>query len=155
MLQTETSKTRKKMFDDYKAKHIVNRELEWLIEEGKIRESVYFKGETGDRYTIYIATKRNSKIIDFHTVSNSYSHGTELGYHIATLRGYVLEMRQKSNSWPSSYMATRFAVYGLGYSFKQLMRQGVMSNKHPWKIRYCRNAFLLDLMIKLFQKEEL
>ena len=52
MLQTETSKSRKDMFDAYKAKsskHIINKELEWLIEEGNIRESVYFKGETGDR----------------------------------------------------------------------------------------------------------
>ena len=46
MLQTETSKKRKIKFDEYHAKYIVNRELEWLIEEGKIRESVYFKGET-------------------------------------------------------------------------------------------------------------
>ena len=130
MLRTETSKTRKEMFDAYKAKHIVNRELEWLIEEGKIRESIYFKGACGDRYTIYIATKRNKDIIDIGTVYNSYDHGTSLGSHIGTLRGYVLEMRQKSNSWSrgSSY-------YGLGYSFKQLMRQGVMSNKHPWRIR--------------------
>ena len=65
MLQTETSKTRKEMFDGYKHKHIVNRELEWLIEEGKIRESVYFKGATGDRYTIYIATKRTSNTINY------------------------------------------------------------------------------------------
>jgi len=90
MLQTETSKSRKEMFDAYKAKHIINKELEWLIEEGQIRESVYFKGACGDRYTIYIATRRNKNVIDIGTVYNSYDHGTSLGNHIATLRGYVL-----------------------------------------------------------------
>ena len=52
MLRTETSKTRKEMFDAYKvktSKYLINKELEWLIEEGKIRESVYFKGAIGDR----------------------------------------------------------------------------------------------------------
>ena len=134
MLQTETKKSRKIMFDEYKAKHIMNRELEWLIEEGKIRESVYFKGETGDRYSIYMAIKRNSNIIDFYNVYNSYSHGTEPGTYLATLRGYELTMGGEGNRW-----------YGFGYTFKQLTRQGVMSKKHPWKIRYCRNAFFVRL----------
>ena len=134
MLQTETKKSRKEQCNAYVNKYIVNRELEWLIECGKIRESVYFKGETGDRYTIYVATRRNSNIIDFHTVFNSCNHGTELGVHIATLRGYVLTMRGGGNSW-----------YGFGYTFKQLMRQGIMSEKHPWTIRYCRSAYLVKL----------
>jgi len=140
MLQTETSKSRKEMFDAYKAKHIINKELEWLIEEGQIRESVYFKGACGDRYTIYIATRRNKNVIDIGTVYNSYDHGTSLGNHIATLRGYVLEINERSHGWarPSAY-------YGLGYSFKQLMRQGVMSRKHPWTIRYCRSAYFCKL----------
>ena len=90
MLQTETSRSRKNIFDAYMAgnesKYIINKELEWLIEEGNIRESIYFKGETGDRYTIYIASRRNRSIIDFTTVTNSYSHGIELGNHIATLK---------------------------------------------------------------------
>ena len=139
MLQTETSKSRKEIFDSYRkdissGKYLKNKQLEWLIEEGNIRESIYFKGETGDRYTIYIATRRNSKIIDFHTVSNSYSHGTELGHHIATLRGYELTVNGDNNSW-----------YGFGYTFKQLMRQGVMSKKHAWTIRFCRTAFIVRL----------
>jgi len=140
MLRTETSKSRKEMFDAYKAKHIVNRELEWLIEEGKIRESVYFKGETGDRYTIYMAIKRNCNVIDIGTVYNSYSYGTEMGSHIGTLRGYVLEMHEKSRHW-----AHNTSYYGLGYSFKQLMRQGVMSKKNQWTIRYCRSAYFCKL----------
>ena len=136
MLQTETSKTRKEMFDGYKHKYIVNRELEWLIEEGKIRESVYFKGETGDRYTIYMAIKRNRSVIDFYTSYNTYSHGTEPGTYIATLRGYELTMTGEGNSW-----------YGFGYTFKQLMRQGIipMVYEKRWTIRYCRNAFIVRL----------
>ena len=139
MLQTETSKTRKEMFDGYKHKYIVNRELEWLIEEGKIRESVYFKGETGDRYTIYMAIKRNRSVIDFYTSYNTYSHGTEPGTYIATLRGYELTMAGEGNSW-----------YDFGYTFKQLMRQGIipMIYEKRWTIRYCRNAFIVRLKDK-------
>ena len=142
MLQTETSKARKESFDQYKeksSKYLINRELEWLIEHGNIRESIYFKGATGDRYTIYIATKRNKNVIDIGTVFNSYDHGTSLGTHIATLRGYVLEMQERSNQWG------RNNYYGVGYSFKQLMRQGVMSKKHPWSIRFCRSAYFCKL----------
>ena len=144
MLQTETSKIRKQSFDEYKegsSKHLINKELEWLIEHGQIRESVYFKGATGDRYTIYIATKRNKNVIDIGTVSNSYSHGTSLGTHIATLRGYVLTVTTGGNNvW--NYNAS---YYGPGNSFKQLMRQGVMSKKNPWKIKFCRSAYFCKL----------
>ena len=135
MLRTETRKSRQDQCKAYVNVYIENSELEWLIECGEIRESVYFKGETGDRYTIYVATRRNSNIIDFHTVFNTYTHGSELGAHIATLRGYVLTMHNEGlQSW-----------YGLGHSFKQLMRQGVISMKSPWKIRYCRSAYFTKL----------
>ena len=66
----------------------------------------------------------------FYTVYNTYNHGTEAGSFIGTLRGYELTMGEEGNRW-----------YGMGYTFKQLMRQGVMSKKHPWRIKYCRNAF--------------
>ena len=135
MLRTETKKTRREQCDAYVSKHIVNREVEWLIEHGEIRESVYFKGETGDRYTIYIATKRNKNIIDFHSVLNTYSHNTEFGSHIGTLRDYVLTIFTSGNHWYG----------GIGYTFKQLMRQGVISKKRPWTIRYCRSAHFVKL----------
>ena len=136
MLRTETRKTRQEQCSAYVAKNIQNSQLEWLIECGKIRESIYFKGATGDRYTIYVATKRNKNIIDFHTVSHIWSHGTELGRHIGTLRGYVLIMNDGAGySWRSDP----------GYTFKQLMRQGVMSKKHPWKIRFCRSSYFIKL----------
>ena len=139
MLRTETRKSRKEQCDAYVNKYIENRELEWLIECGEIRESVYFKGATGDRYTIYVATRRNSNIIDFHTIFNMYGHGTEHGTHIATLRGYVLTMEKAGGSnW-------NYGQYGTGYTLKQLMRQGVMSKKHPWTIRYCRSAHFVKL----------
>ena len=52
----------------YKSKYIDNSRVEWLIEHGSIRQSVYFKGETGDRYTIYLFTKRNKDIVDINTI---------------------------------------------------------------------------------------
>ena len=140
MLQTETKESRRSQCEAYKAQYIVNKELEWLIECGDIRESVYFKGATGDRYTIYTATKRRQGIIDFHTCYNSYDHGTCHGAHIAVLRGYVLEMTTEGDRWYS----------GCGYAHKQLMRQGVISIKYPWTIRFCRSSYF----IKLYDNKE-
>ena len=135
MLQTETKKTRVDQCKDYQAKHLVNKELEWLIECGEIRESVYFRGATGDRYTTYTATKRRQGIIDFYTTHIWCGHGTNLGTHIAILRGYTLEMITGGSTWYN----------GCGYTFKQLMRQGVMSTKHPWTTRWCRSANFIKL----------
>ena len=152
MLRTETSKSRRQSFDEYKAspsKHLVNKELEWLIEHGKIRENVYFKGETGDRYTIYIATKRNKNVVDFHTVYNAWDHGTSKGEHIATIQNYILRMVGKDSSY-WNYNG------GWGYTIKQLMRQGVMPRnpKKLWKIRFCRSAFIMRLSDSVVSKEE-
>ena len=135
MLQTETSKSRYALCEKYIAKHIENSELEWLIEYGNIRESIYFKGATGDRYTIYVATKRSQNIIDFHSIYNSSSYDTTAGRHIGVLKGYVLTIVDPANSWYTD----------CGYTFKQLMRQGVMSKKNPWTIRYCRSAHFAKL----------
>ena len=48
---------------NYTNKYISNKMLEWLIEEGKVNDSVFFKGETGDRYSIYVFTKMNKNTI--------------------------------------------------------------------------------------------
>ena len=135
MLQTETRKTREEQCKAYIAKHIINKELEWLIECGEIRESIYFRGATGDRYTTYSAVKRNQNIIDFYSSYINYGHGAYKGNHIAILRGYVLEMVTGGNKWWD----------GCGYTLKQLMRQGVISKNTPWKIRWCRSAHFLRL----------
>ena len=135
MLQTKTKESRHEYCEAYQAKHIINKEVEWLIEHGKIYESVFFKGATGDRYNIYTATKRRKGVIDFYTCWNTYSHGTDHGSHIAVLRGYVLEMLTGGNQWYT----------GCGYTFKQLMRQGVISKKNPWTIRYCRSSYFAKL----------
>ena len=135
MLRTETKLSRSECMDAYQAKYLVNKEVEWLIECGEIRESVYFRGATGDRYNTYVATKRQQGIIDFHTTSIWCGDGTNLGYHIGILRGYVLEMVTGGSQWYS----------GCGYTFKQLMRQGVMSKKHPWTTRYCRSSYFVRL----------
>ena len=127
--------------EDYIARHLSNAKVEWLIEHGKIRDSVYFRGAIGDRFTIYIATKRNKNIIDFHTVHNSYDYGTTEGTHIATITNYVLRIcSDRARYWKSA----------AGWIFKQLMRQGIRPIKleNQWKIRYCRSAY----MIKLWDK---
>ena len=78
--------------DTYKGKYIDNSKVEWLIEHGNIRESVYFKGETGDRYTIYIFTKRNKDIVDINTIYNSYSHDTDSGDTVGYIKDYKLNI---------------------------------------------------------------
>ena len=126
--------------EDYGARHLNNAKVEWLIEYGKIRENVYFRGAIGDRYTIYVATKRNKNTVDFHTVHNSYDYGTTQGRHIATITNYVLRICDNSNQWWAS----------AGYTLKQLIRQGV-EPRNPdkqWKIRYCRSAFIMKLWDK-------
>ena len=135
MLRTENKPSREESMEAYQAKYLLNKEIEWLIECGEIRESVYFRGETGDRYTTYVATKRQQGIIDFHTTSIWCGDGTSLGHHIGILRGYVLEMVAGENKWYSR----------CGHTFKQLMRQGVISRKHPWTIRFCRSSYFVRL----------
>ena len=73
------SQTKEDYINNYKGVYLQNNKVEWLGNNGKIRESVYFKGATGDRYTIYIATRRNKNVIDIGTVFNSLDHGTSLG----------------------------------------------------------------------------
>ena len=138
MLQTETKKSRIELCEAYQAKYLVNSELEWLIECGNIRESVYFKGATGDRYTIYVAVKRTKNIIDLHNIWNTYSHGTSSGNHMGILRGYVLNMVTLANNYWYS---------GCGGTFRQIMRQGVQPRnpRKQWTIRYCRSAYLCKL----------
>ena len=124
--------------NDYGARYIYNAKVEWLIEHGKIRENVYFRGAIGDRYTIYVATKRNKNVVDFHTVYNSYTYGTTKGDYIACIKDYVLTMHGESHRyWHSS----------AGHLIKQLMRQGIepLAFNKQWRIRFCRSAFLMKL----------
>jgi len=122
----------------YQAKYLFNSKVEWLIECGKIRDVIYFKGETGDRYTIYVATKRNQNIVDFHSVYNNYDHGTSHGEHIAVIKDYILRMVGNTG---------HYWHHTCGYTVKQLMRQGVAPKDHKkhWKIRYCRSSFLMRM----------
>jgi len=127
--------------EDYGARHLNNAKVEWLIEHGRIRDNVYFRGAIGDRYTIYVANKRNKNVVDFHTVHNSYDYGTTEGTHIATITDYVLRMcSEHAAYWHSS----------TGYLVKQLMRQGVepRTPNKQWRIRYCRSAFIMKLWNK-------
>ena len=130
--------SRSEQMKAYQARYLLNSKVEWLIECGKIRENVFFKGETGDRYTIYIATKRNRNTVDFHSIYNSYDHGTNDGEHIAVIKDYVLRVINPGH---------RHWHYSCGYTVRQLMRQGVapIDHKKHWKIRYCRSSFLMRM----------
>ena len=135
--------SQREQMEAYRAKYLQNKQVEWLIEHGKIRENVYFKGETGDRYTIYIATKRNKNVVDFHQIYNVYDHGTSNGQHIAVIKDYVLKMISNGGHY-------WYKHNDCGYVVKQLMRQGVMNKnwRWHWKIRFCRSAFLMKLCDK-------
>ena len=124
--------------EDYGARYLNNAKVEWLIEYGKIRDNIYFRGAIGDRWTIYVATKRNKNVVDFHTVHNSYDYGTTKGNYIASIKDYVLIMRN---------VAQQYWHNSAGYLVKQLMRQGVepKTMNKQWRIRFCRSAFLMKL----------
>ena len=120
--------------EKYVGKILSNSRVEWLMEYGKIREVCFFKGACGDRYTIYVATKRNKNIVDFHTVYNMYEHGTSDGTHIAVLnKDYILRIIDSGNRWYS----------GCGHTVKQLMRQGVCPKANNYDIRWCRTSYML------------
>jgi len=124
----------------YKNTYIGNRKVEWLLNCGKIRESVFFRGAIGDRYSLYIATKRSKNTVDFHQVYHSYDYGTTLsGVPVATIKNNILTV--KGNDWDRRY-------YSWGNCFKQLMRQGVNSKNHPWKVRWCRSAYFVKFADK-------
>ena len=124
--------------DDYVSKYLANSKVEWLMEYGNTHDTVYFRGAIGDRWTIYVATKRNKNVVDFHTVHNSYDYGTTKGNYIASIKDYVLIMHNASQQyWHNS----------VGYLVKQLMRQGVepKAMNKQWRIRYCRSEFFMKL----------
>ena len=122
--------------EDYLAKYIGNSKVEWLIEHGTSRDTVYFKGETGDRYTIYLFTKRSKNIIDITVIYNSYSHDTTSGDIVGYIKDYKLCITgdKKWGNWRG----------GSGDLVKQLMRQGVSPiSRYSYKIRYCRSAYFM------------
>ena len=125
-----------KMDSYIKTKYIDNSKVEWLIEYGETRQSVYFKGETGDRYSIYLFTKRNKDIVDINTIHNSYSHDTAAGDMVGYIKDYKLCINgdKRWGNWRG----------GSGDLVKQLMRQDVCPiSKYSYRIRYCRSAYFM------------
>jgi hypothetical protein len=119
---------------NYTNKYISNKMLEWLIEEGKVNDSVFFKGETGDRYSIYVFTKMNKNTVNIYCIWNQYSHGTDKGTHLGTIKDYIFTVKgAKSYSWDSD----------AGNAVKQLKRQGVSPIKNKYTIRYCRSSYFM------------
>ena len=81
----------------YANTYIENKKVEWLLNHGKIRESVYFRGAIGDRYTFYIATKRSKNIVDFHQIPQTYDYGTTLsGTTIASIKNNIFTILNRS-----------------------------------------------------------
>ena len=122
--------------NDYRSKYIGNSKVEWLIEYGNIRQSVFFKGETGDRYTIYIFTKRNKDVVDINTIHNTYNHDTSSGDLVGYIKDYKLHITgdKRWGNWKG----------GSGDLVKQLMRQDVCpKSKYLYKIKYCRSAYFM------------
>ena len=121
--------------EGYRSKYIDNREVEWLIEHGNKHDTIYFKGETGDRYSIYIFTKRNRNTVDITLICNSYSHGASEGSRLGYIKDYVLHLiGDRMYSWRGD----------AGESIKQLMRQGVCPRgNNSYKIRYCRSSYFM------------
>ena len=127
----------------FQAKYISNSRLEWLIECGNIQEVVYFKGATGDRYSIYIAIKRSKSKIDLYNINNTYSHNVEKGGHIATIENYVLRIVGDSvHYWHGN----------CGYTMRQLTRKDIQPKNHQkqWTVRFCRSAHFM----RMFDKTE-
>ena len=42
------SQTKQDSMNSFQSKYLINSMVEWLIAKGKSRDSVFFKGETGD-----------------------------------------------------------------------------------------------------------
>ena len=129
------SQTNKDAMNDYKSKHIANKKVEWLIEKGKTFENVFFKGATGDRYSIYVFVKRNKNTVDIYSVFNMYSHDTDEGNYLGSIKDYKLHITgERKYSWRNNS----------GEILKQLSRQGVCPLlRYKYKIRYCRSSYLV------------
>ena len=138
MLQIDNN--RNPHFKEYMPQYLNNKEVEYLIEFGVKNQTVFFKGETGDRYSIYVFTKIAKNKIEVFKVYNQYDHGTQEGSRIATIRDYVIEYNSlhydKASSW--FYRSTAEDI-------KQLMRQGVCNREHTMKVRYCRSEYFLEI----------
>ena len=137
MSQTSKIQLQKEAMEAYQSKYLNNSKVEWLIECGKPHNCVYFKGAIGDRYTIYVATKRNQSTVDFHRIYNCYEYGTSKGIHIATIKDYTLKTIAECNEWSWRN--------GCGNLIRQLMRQGISNKKYPWTIRWCRSEYLMKV----------
>ena len=129
------SQTNKDAMNDYKSKHIANKKVEWLIEKGRTAENVFFKGATGDRYSIYVFIKRNKNVVDIYSVYNMYSHDTDEGNYLGSIKDYKLHITgERKYSWRNNS----------GEVLKQLSRQGVCPlARYAYKIRFCRSAYMI------------
>ena len=126
---------------NFKNTYLQNKEVEWLIEKGKIRECAYFRGAIGDRYTYYVLTKRSKNTVDIHEVPTIWEYSTRIGsIPIATIKNKILQ----------AVKAETKSYYNLGNSLKQIMRQGINSLINPFSMRYCRSSYI----VKFHDKNE-
>ena len=136
-VKVNKSRPTRKEYTDESSKYICNGSVEWLMEHGKIRECVFHKGAVGDRYTIYMFSKRTKNVVDIYTVYNTYAYDTSEGTHVGSIdKNYVLTLLQGGNAWYES----------AGYTLRQLMRQRIAPKGHRrYTIKYCRSAYFAKL----------
>ena len=135
--KVDISRPTRKEYTDESSKYICNGSVEWLMEHGKIRECVFHKGAVGDRYTLYMFSKRTKNVVDIHTVYNTYAYDTASGTHVGSInKNYVLTLLKGGNAWYES----------AGYTLRQLMRQRIAPRAHrTYTIKYCRSAYFAKL----------
>tara|TARA_R100001594_G_scaffold46307_1_gene79354 strand:+ start:2604 stop:3710 length:1107 start_codon:yes stop_codon:yes gene_type:complete len=125
-------------FDNFSNDTIDNSRVEYLIKHGKPKDIVFFKGETGDRYTIYLFIKKTIKQTDIYTVWNTYAHSTDKGNYVGSITSDFILHATGEKTWSSWKGAA-------GELVKQLMRQGLCPIKDDKKftIKFCRSSYFI------------
>jgi len=126
-------------FSNYKNKYLNNKKIEYLIERGNVGQIAFFKGETGDRYSIYVFTKRSKDVVEVSKIWNQYGHGTDEGVRIAVIRKGVIEYNS------GEFRAQSWVRYETAENIKQLSRQGIFNTNSPLKVNYVRSDYVLRI----------
>ena len=117
-------------------KILENDKVEWLISNGKINQTMFFKGKTGDRYNIYVFIKISKNRINIFQIYDMYGYGTDHGTYIGFINKDYILCIESGAKWNRDVA---------GDLTKQLQRQGIcpIDYKKHWKIRFCRSAYFM------------
>ena len=109
--------------------------LQWLIQEAPVNTSLYFKGETGDRYHIYVCTKHTVNTVRIYKAANTWNHDMNLGNFLGTInKKYHFKLIDGTSWWGNQQ----------GECFRQLMRKGLRPRNPEvfFKINFVRSAYV-------------